>query len=148
MAVLLYRLSHALWVRRVPKVPALIRSVAVALYGCDVSPSASLGPGLHFVHTVGVVVGWETRAGRNLKLCQNVTLGGRGVYATDGRWTPTLGDDVTIYAGAVVLGPITLGDGVTVGANSVVMHDVPAGATVVGNPARTIEAPVVPAGPA
>ncbi len=80
------------------KVPALVRSIAVALYGCDVSPSAALGPGFHLVHTVGVVIGWETRAGRNLHVCQNVTIGGRGRYAVDGRWTPIIGDDLFIGA--------------------------------------------------
>jgi acetyltransferase-like isoleucine patch superfamily enzyme len=45
----------------------------------------------------------------------------------------------SIGAGAVVLPGLTIGEGATVGAGAVVTHDVPPGATVVGNPARIVE---------
>ena len=47
-----------------------------------------------------------------------------------------IGRDVWIGGGAIILPGVTIGDGATVGAGSVVTRDVPAGATVVGNPAR------------
>jgi serine O-acetyltransferase len=52
---------------------------------------------------------------------------------------PTLGDGVTVGANATLLGPITVGEGATVGAGAVVTKDVPAGATMVGNPARRVD---------
>ena len=51
---------------------------------------------------------------------------------------PTIGDRVFIGTGAKLLGPITIGDDVRIGANAVVIDDVPAGATVVGAPARVV----------
>ena len=51
---------------------------------------------------------------------------------------PIIGDRVTLYAGAKIIGQIKLGDNVTVGANSVVLRSVPDNATVVGIPGRIV----------
>ncbi|BCH26660.1 sugar O-acetyltransferase [Mesorhizobium sp. L-8-3] len=50
----------------------------------------------------------------------------------------TIGENVWIGGGAIVLPGITIGDGAIIGAGSVVTKDVPAGVTVVGNPARPL----------
>ena len=47
-----------------------------------------------------------------------------------------IGNDVWIGGSAIILGGVTIGEGAIVGAGAVVTRDVPAGATVVGNPAR------------
>ena len=74
------------------------------------------------------------RIGANASFISAVTLGMRETHDF-----PVLGDGVVVGAGARILGGIKLGDGCTVGANAVVIHDVPAGATVVGIPARVVE---------
>ena len=68
-----------------------------------------------------------------------VTLGGTGRHT--GKRHPTLGDRVTIGAGAKVLGPIKIGEDSRIGANSVVVKEVPSGAVVVGVPGQVISHP-------
>ena len=85
---------------------------------------------------MGVVIGETAEIGTNVTLYQGVTLGGTG-FAT-GKRHPTVEDNVTIGAGAVLLGPITVGHGAKIGAGSVVIHDVPPNATVVGNPGHPV----------
>lgn len=115
----------------------------------ELSPLARIGPGLHVPHTMGVGFGAIT-AGRNLTILHQGSLGlrNRDVDHADPANYPTLGDNVQIGPGAVVLGPISIGDGATIGPNSVVLHDMPAGALAIGNPARIMhrQADVPPGG--
>lgn len=105
----------------------------VSATGCYLSPLAEIGPGLSLPHAVGVVVGEGVVISTAVTLYQHVTLGRaeEGVAAR-----PLIGPEVTIYTGAVVIGGVKIGAGAVVGANSVVLHDVPAGATVAGAPAK------------
>ena len=48
----------------------------------------------------------------------------------------TIGRNVWIGGGAIILPGVVVGDDAVIGAGSVVTRDVPAGATVFGNPAR------------
>lgn len=74
-----------------------------------------------------------SRIGRNFTIFQNVTVG----YSNGGK--PQIGDNVTIYSGAVVIGPIKIGDNVEIGANAVVTKDVPSNVVVAGVPAVIIK---------
>ncbi len=84
----------------------------------------TIGPGLFIQHGFATIVVAES-IGSHCWINQQVTIG----YDTKGK--PTLGDDVRVGAGAVVLGCVTLHDGATVGANATVIHDVGPGETVV-----------------
>src|SRR5262249_36016836 len=140
-ATIFYRLSHAAYRRRIHLLPNLLWHRGILRYGMDIMPTAEIGPGLYIAHPVGVVIG-ARRIGRNLSITTHVTMGLR----VDGAAPPTIGDDVTIGAGAHVLGDIKIGDEVTIGTNAVVLGDVPAGATVMAVPARVVQANVfVPA---
>ena len=135
-ALLAHRVAHALHRSGVPLLPRLIASIARALTGIEIHPAARIGPGLFIDHGMGVVIGETARIGQDVTLYQSVTLGGTG-FAT-GKRHPTVEDNVTIGAGATLLGPITVGHGSKIGAGSVVIHDVPPLCTVVGNPGHPV----------
>lgn len=107
--------------------------------GCDIRPEAQIAPGLSLPHPVGVVIG-PVQIGRNVVIHQSVTMGrSRSGDAYDGPSSrPVVGDDVTIYAGAVIVGGVRIGDKAQIGANAVVVADVPAGATAFTPPARCL----------
>jgi serine O-acetyltransferase len=106
---------------------------------CDIHPEAVIGPGFMIAHPTGAVIG-RSVIGRDVTVQQNVTLGMRQFIGdeTDPANYPTIGDNVCISAGAVILGPIKIGDGAVIGANAVVLQDVPEHCTAVGVPARII----------
>jgi serine O-acetyltransferase len=135
-ALLAHRLAHALHGAGVPVVPRTMATVTRAATGIEIHPAATIGAGLFIDHGSGVVIGETAEIGDDVTLYQGVTLGGTG-FAT-GKRHPTVEDNVTIGSGANLLGPITIGHGAKIGANSVVIHDVPANATVVGNPGHPV----------
>ncbi|HTW42094.1 MAG TPA: serine O-acetyltransferase [Solirubrobacteraceae bacterium] len=135
-ALLAYRVAHALYLAGVPVLPRLISMLTRALTGIEIHPAARIGCGLFIDHGAGVVIGETADIGKDVTLYQGVTLGGTG-FAT-GKRHPTVQDNVTIGSGAKLLGPITVGHGAKIGANSVVITDVPANATVVGNPGHPV----------
>jgi serine O-acetyltransferase len=103
--------------------------------GVSIPKSAEIGGGLRIYHFGNIFVHKSTKIGKNCVLRQGITLGNR--YNDDA--SPTLLDNVELGAYAQVLGNITLGDGCIVGAMAVVLHDVEAGRTVCGNPAKVIK---------
>ena len=106
------------------------------LTGIDIHPGAEIGEGFFIDHGTGVVIGETTVIGRNCSIFQNATLGGTGKDV--GKRHPTIGNNVTIGAGAKVLGPFTVGDNSKIGASAVVLKEVPPNCTVVGNPGRVV----------
>jgi serine O-acetyltransferase len=137
-ALLAHRVAHALDRAEVPLAPRLIAYLSRAVTGIEIHPAAKIGGGFFIDHGSGVVIGETAEIGERVTLYQGVTLGGTGFQR--GKRHPTVGDDVTLGAGAKLLGPIAVGDGAKVGANTVVVQDVPAGATVVGNPGHQVKA--------
>jgi len=135
-ALLAYRVAHVLQQSGVPLLPRVISMLTRALTGIEIHPSARIGRGLFIDHGAGVVIGETADIGNEVTLYQGVTLGGTGFAV--GKRHPTVQDNVTIGSGAKLLGPITIGHGAKIGANSVVITDVPANATVVGNPGHPV----------
>ncbi|NBC12037.1 MAG: serine O-acetyltransferase [Gammaproteobacteria bacterium] len=136
-AVMMHRLSHALW-RRGLKWPArLMSNVARLFTGIEIHPGAVIGRRFFIDHGMGVVIGETAVIGDDCTLYHGVTLG--GTTWQKGKRHPSLGCDVVVGAGAKVLGPIVIGDGARIGSNAVVVKAVPPGGTVVGVPGRVIE---------
>ncbi len=142
-AIWAYRGAHALWRRSVLLRPLAraVSQLARAVTGIEIHPGAQLGPRLFIDHGMGVVIGETAVVGADVMLYHGVTLGGR--TTSPGKRHPTLEDNVTVGAGAKILGPITIGEGARIGANAVVVHDVPADAVAVGVPARVRRVAVV-----
>jgi serine O-acetyltransferase len=136
-ALLAHRAAHALLEAGVPVLPRVIAYLTRAVTGVEIHPAAVIGKEFFVDHGSGVVIGETAVIGNCVTLYQGVTLGGTGFQR--GKRHPTLGDNVTIGSGAKLLGPIAVGDGAKVGANTVVVEDVPAGATVVGNPGHPVK---------
>ena len=103
----------------------VLSTVARAVTGVEIHPGATIGRRFFIDHGMGVVIGETAVVGDDVMLYHGVTLGGRSL-ARGTKRHPTVGDDVTIGAGARVLGDIEIGDGVQIGANSVVVKDIPA----------------------
>jgi serine O-acetyltransferase len=135
-ALLAHRLASSLRRKGVPILPRVIAAIARSVTGIEIHPAARIGTGFFIDHGMGVVIGETAEIGNDVTLYQGVTLGGTG-FAT-GKRHPTVEDNVTIGAGANLLGPITVGHGSKIGAGSVVIHDVPPNSTVVGNPGHPV----------
>lgn len=94
--------------------------------------SRHIGPGFCPIHSYSTIINGSARIGKNCAVLQNVTIGiGRG-------GVPTIGDDVSIGAGAIILGGITVGNHVRIGAGAIVVEDVPDHSTVICEKARII----------
>jgi serine O-acetyltransferase len=131
-----HRATHWLW-RRGARVPArALGELTRIATGVDIHPGAVLGEGLFIDHATGVVIGETAEVGEDVTIFHGVTLGGTGREI--GKRHPTVGDRVTIGAGAKVLGAIKIGDDSQIGANAVVVKEVPASAVVVGVPGQVI----------
>jgi len=135
-AILIYRVAHALWIRKFFFLGRLLSHFGRFVSGIEIHPGARIGRGFFIDHGMGVVIGETSEIGDNCTLYHGVTLGGTS-WAKEKRH-PTLGNNVIIGSGAKVLGPFTVGDNSKIGSNSVVVKEVPPNATVVGVPGRVV----------
>jgi serine O-acetyltransferase len=129
-----YRVSHRLWAWRWFLVARIYSQVVRSLTGVEIHPGATIGRRLFIDHGMGVVIGETAVVGDDVVLYHGVTLGGTSSLRE--RRHPTIGDRVTVGAGASVLGPVSIGHDSVVGANAVVVRDAPPNSVLTGIPAR------------
>ncbi len=136
-AVIRHRLAHGLYRLGAKMLARIISEVAHSETGIDIHPGAQIGESFFIDHGTGVVIGETTVIGKRVRLYQGVTLGARrfavgedGILLKNYQRHPTIGDDVVIYAGATVLGPIVVGDGSTIAGSVWLTSSVPAGSTI------------------
>ncbi len=138
-----YRVAHELYLLNVPVIPRIITEMAHSKTGIDIHPGAQIGDNFFIDHGTGVVIGQTCIIGRNCRLYQGVTLGALSFSKNeDGTLVkgiarhPILEDNVTVYAGASILGRITIGKGSVIGGNVWLTHSVPPGSRIVQSGAK------------
>jgi len=126
LAISLQRVAHVLYHLRVPLLPRMLTEYGHDRTGIDIHPGARLGSHFFIDHGTGVVIGETATVGAHVKLYQGVTLGAKSFEVDDeGRPIkgvkrhPDIGDHVTIYAHATILGGDT-----RVGAHSIIGSNV------------------------
>ena len=135
-AIWAHRLAHKLWQRGSTRTLArTLSQFARFMTGVEIHPGATIGRRFFIDHGMGVVIGETTEIGDDVMIYHGVTLGGRSLEK--GKRHPTIGDRVTIGAGAKVLGPVLIGADSAIGGNSVVVHDHPEDSIITGIPARS-----------
>ncbi|MDR1698190.1 MAG: serine acetyltransferase [Erysipelotrichaceae bacterium] len=124
-AVLVYRLTHELYLENIPILPRIMAEHAHSVTGIDIHPGADIGKSFFIDHGTGVVIGETAEIGNFVKIYQGVTLGAIGLR--DGKKLkgkkrhPTIKNNVTIYSGASILGGDTIiGNYVTIASNSII----------------------------
>ena len=142
--IAIYRVSHILYKLGYKIHARFFSEIGHSMTGIDIHPAAEIDYPFFIDHGTGIVIGQTTTIGKNVKIYQCVTLGAvslsnaqelRGVVRH-----PQVGNNVTIYAGASLLGAITIGDNVTIGSNVFLTEDVPSNTRVViGKPELIIK---------
>lgn len=147
-AVLHHRIAHELYNLGAPLVARIIAEIAHSRTGIDIHPGATIGERFFIDHGTGVVIGQTAIIGKRVRIYQAVTLGAKS-FSTDedGRLVkdeprhPIIEDDVTIYAGATILGRVTIGRCSVIGGNVWLTRSVPPGSRVrQTQPSVTVEA--------
>lgn len=134
-AITINRLAHELFLLEVPLIPRIMTEYAHSTTGIDIHPGATIGEYFFIDHGTGIVIGETTTIGNNVKIYQGVTLGAlstRGGQKLQGKKRhPTIGDNVTIYAGASILGGESIiGENCVIGSNVFITTSIPAGTKV------------------
>jgi serine O-acetyltransferase len=139
-----FRVSNWLWQRGRRDFALMMQSASSERLQVSIHPSASIGSSVYLDHATGIIIGADSRIGEGVTMMQNVTIG-RGPERP--ARAPRIGRGAYLSSGASIIGDISIGDFAKVGAGAVVTHDVPAGCTAVGVPARLTNCPedIVPA---
>lgn len=133
-AIVYYRIAHLLYEMGYKLCARIISEEAHSKTGIDIHPAARIDVPFFIDHGTGIVIGETTVIGKRVVLYQGVTLG--AVSVSNAREIhgvkrhPTIGNDVTIYANATILGDIKVGDDIVVGSNTYIREDIPSHTTV------------------
>jgi serine O-acetyltransferase len=143
-AIAVQRMAHLLYRRHVALIPRIMTEWAHNKTGIDIHPGAEIGPHFFIDHGTGVVIGETTVIGKHVKIYQGVTLGAKsfpkdeqGRVVKGNKRHPNIEDDVTIYAGATILGNVTIGKGSIIGGNVWLLDSVPPHTTVYSEGGQT-----------
>lgn len=129
-----YRVAHLFYLIHLSLVSKIIMYFHKLIFSCDIDYRCQIGGGLKIVHGLGIVIGKDVNIGANCSIYKGCVLGGNGDKSKEfnGRIVtqPQVGNNVSIYSNATILGPVIIGDNSSVGAAAVIMHDVNSNTTV------------------
>lgn len=111
----------------------LWRNLLLMLHGIDIGRGAIIGNGLVLPHPANIVIGRGVIIGSNVTIFHGVTLG-----AKDSLY-PKLEDNVVVYPGATIIGPVTIGQKAIVGPSTVLFQDLPPESRAVVGQSRILE---------
>lgn len=132
MVYKLYKISHKLYMKKVPIIPKIIKGIIRVVFAAAIPYEAEIGENTLFGYGgLGIVIHKNVIIGKNCVVSQNVTIGG----AQGSKGVPIIGDNVDIGAGANIIGNVKIGSGAVIGAGAVVISDIPKNAVAVGVPA-------------
>lgn len=140
---LLYRISVPIYKKLSQKrmlwlIPSLLFEFTRFITGSEIDPRAEIGEGLKIIHGTGIVIGIETKIGKNAYIYNDITIGYKNIN-DEGTGQASIGDNVRIGVGARLLGNITIGNNVVIGANAVVTKSFPDNVVIGGVPAKIIK---------
>jgi serine O-acetyltransferase len=135
-ALWMHRIAHDLWEHGAPFSARVVSHVNRFVTGIELHPGATIGRRVVIDHGMGIVIGETATVGDDCLLYKGIVLGGTSLNRT--KRHPQLGAGVVVGSNACILGAIEIGEHARIGSGSVVVRPVPAGATVVGVPARVI----------
>ncbi len=140
-AVSYHRIAHVFYQQGIPLLPRMIAELAHNQTGIDIHPGATIGPYFFIDHGTGVVIGETAVIGQNVTIYQGVTLGAKrfqrdasGAVLKGKPRHPQIGDRVTIYSGATVLGRIEIGAESVIGGNVWLTESVPPKSRITQSP--------------
>jgi serine O-acetyltransferase len=135
-ALSFYRVAHRLHRAGFRRIAQALTKASRIAFSAHVPAGATIGEGCELGYGgLGVIIHSDAVIGNEVLISPGVVIGGRSEL----KGVPVIEDGVKIGCGAKVLGPIRVGRGANIGANAVVVHDVAAGDTVVGIPARSLQ---------
>lgn len=134
---ILWKISHFLYKKKINIIAMMFQWLNMILFSNSVFGECEIGKGTRFHHhALGCTVHPLAAIGNNNNIFTNVTIGRKWTNGKTGGGLPKIGNNVTIGAGAVILGDITIGDNSIIGANAVVLKNVPPDSIAVGIPAK------------
>ena len=134
-AIICYRFANLLYKYNIEYIPRLITEYAHSKTGIDIHPAAKIGHSFFIDHGTGIVIGESTIIGDNVSLYHGVTLGAlslhKGSLLKGVKRHPSIGNNVSIYANATILGGDTnIGDNSVIGANAFITSSIPSNSII------------------
>ncbi len=142
-AITYYRIAHELFILNYRLEARIISEQAHFLTGIDIHPGARIASPFFIDHGTGIVIGETSIIGHHVRMYQGVTLGAlslaKGSLIKGEKRHPTIGNYVTIYANASILGgDVSIGDNVVIGGNVFLLESIPSNYKVIINKPKLI----------